>query len=412
MPSIRSLGLRARLAALVALLIAFDAVFVVVAYWFAHLAAGLGMWAFSYELNGLVVDALQFRALPSPAVVAVGTALTLAVQSVFGYRMSANTVPGEEQSFGDLFEPVTDRYEVGSGAEPGQPFGGLLADRSHTVSEESDDDERDPRVVPTFDFSQYRERVEARLTGLAQLSDTPVPDVRIVDSETPNSYVAGRPGQQTLVVTTGLLRTLDDEALDAVLAHELAHLKNGDAFVMTAAGFLPTVTARVNDATIRFLRVSGLGFLPGVDQSEDNNFAGAGQLHFAMLALSPIALVLSSLLWFASTVCYRSLSRIREFHADAGAVAIEGSPASVAGALETLADHRPETDLRAARTGVRELCVLPDAIHDEDDLADDRVADLRRRWRSLAGRLLPASHPSVERRVAALRERERSPPER
>lgn len=412
MPSRQPFGLRFRLVALVALLIAFDAAFVVASYWFAHLAVGLGMWAFTYELSHLAIAALQFETVPSLTVVAVGTALTLAVQSVFGYRTSANTVPGEEQSLGDLFEPVTDRYKLGSGAESGQPFGGLLADRSHTVSDD-EDDERDARVVPVFDYSEYRERVEARLTGLAQLSDTPIPDVRVVDSETPNSYVAGRPGQQTLVVTTELLRTLDDAALDAVLAHELSHLKHGDAFVMTAAGFLPTVTARVNDATIRFLRVSGLGFLPNVEQPEDSNFAGAGQLHFAMLALAPIALVVSSTLWLTSTACYRSLSRIREFYADAGATAIQGSPAGVAGALETLEDHRPAADLRTAATGVRELCVLPDAIDDGDDLAaDDAVARARRRWRSLAETVLPSSHPPVERRVAALREREQSERER
>ncbi|QGA82371.1 Zn-dependent protease with chaperone function [Halomicrobium sp. LC1Hm] len=394
--------MRFRLAALVALLVAFDAVFVVAVYWLGHLAVGLFSWAITYESVGLVADALQFRTLPSPLVVAVGTAATLAGQSVFGYRMSANTVPGERQTFRDLFAPVTEPIE------PGRPFGGLLADRSHAVSEDGDD-ERDPRVVPMFDYGEYRERVAARLTGLAQLSDTPIPDVRVVDSETPNSYVAGRPGEQILVVTTGLLRRLDDEALDAVLAHELAHLKHGDAFVMTAAGFLPTVTARVNGGTIEFLRRSGLGYLPGVEQPEDSDTVAFGQFHLAMLALSPIVLALSSALWLASTACYRSLSRVREFHADAGAAAIRGSPAALVGALETLDDLRPSEDLRTAQTGVRELCVLPDAIDDGDGIdGDDAVARTRRRWRSVTARALPSSHPPIESRVAALRERERS----
>jgi len=402
MPSIRSLGLRFRLVALVALLVAFDAVFVVVAYWLGHLAVGLFSWFVIYESMGLVADALQFRTLPSPLVVAVGTVATLAIQSVFGYRMSANTVPGEQQRFRDLFGPVTDQVE------PGQPFGGLLADRSHAVPDE-DDDERDPRVVPAFDYSKYRERIETRLTGLAQVSDTPVPGVRIVDSDTPNSYVAGRPGEQILVVTTGLLRTLDGDALDAVLAHELAHLKHGDAFVMTAAGFLPTITARVNEGTIEFLRRSGLGYLPGVEKPEDNESAAFGQFHIAMLLLSPVVLVLSSALWLASTACYRALSRVREFHADAGASAISGSPAALAGALETLDDLRPTADLRTAQTGVRELCVLPDAIGDEDGIeGDDAIARTRRRWRSVTARLLPSSHPPIETRVDALREHERS----
>jgi len=419
MPSIRSLGLRLRLVALVALLVAFNAVFVVVAYWLGHLAVGLFSWFIVYESAGLVADALQFRTLPSPLIVAVGTVATLAVQSVFGYRMSVQTLPGEEQSLRELLAPVTDRLRDRSDDEPDdggrfRDFGGLLADRSHAMPDEprgatdDGDEELDERVVPTFDYSDVSAAVESRLTGLAQLSDTPVPDVNVVDSDTPNSYVAGRPGQQTLVVTTGLLETLDGEELDAVLAHELAHLKHGDAFVMTAAGFLPTITARINRGTIEFLRRSGLGYLPGVDEAEDDDTVAFGQFHFAMLLLAPITLALSSALWVASTACYRLLSRVREFHADAGATAIAGTPAALAGALETLADRRPATDLRTAQTGVRELCVLPDAIGDEEGVeGDDAIARARRRWRSVTARVLPSSHPSIDSRVAALREQER-----
>jgi|GEM_PF-150070 len=421
MPSSKPTGLRLRLVALVALLVAFDAVFVTATYWLGHLAVGLFSWFFIYEPSGLVIDALQFRTLPSPAVVAVGTALTLVLQSVFGYRMSVQTVPGEEQSLKELLAPVTDRLRSRDGGDSGadgdhRDFGGLLADRSHAMPEESRSetsdgrDELGERVLPTFDFSDAREAVRARLRGLAQLADTPIPEVRIVDSETPNSYVAGRPGEQTMVVTTGLLATLDGEELDAVLAHELAHLKHGDAFVMTAAGFLPTITARINEGTIRFLSQSVIvARLLSIELDEDENSFNGGQFHFAMLVLSPILLVLSSALWLASTACYRSLSRIREFHADAGAAAIRGSPAALAGALETLDDRRPAEDLRVAQTGVRELCVLPDAIDaDDDEIAGDNlIARTRRRWREVTARLLPSSHPPTETRVAALREQER-----
>lgn len=420
MPSIRSLGLRLRLVALVALLVAFDAVFVVVAYWLAHLAVGLFAWFITYESVGLVADAVHFRALPSPLVVAVGTVATLAVQSVFGYRMSVQTLPGEEQSLRELLAPVTDRLRDRSPADRNddgrfRDFGGLLADRSHAMPDEprgataDEDDELDERVIPTFDYSDVSAAVEARLTGLAQLSDTPVPDVNVVDSDTPNSYVAGRPGQQTLVVTTGLLETLDGEALDAVLAHELAHLKHGDAFVMTAAGFLPTITARVIDGIVAFLRNDFIvAKLCSIERDDDTNGFAGGQFHFAMLLLSPVVIVLSAALWLASTACYRLLSRVREFHADAGASAISGTPAALAGALETLADRRPTADLRTAQTGVRELCVLPDAIGDEEAIeGDDAIAHARRRWRSVTARVLPSSHPSIESRVGALREQER-----
>ena len=405
---------RLRLVALVALLIGFDALLVTATYWLAHLAVGLGSWFFIYEWSPLVADALQFKTLPSLPVVAVGTVLTVAVQSVFGYRMSVQTLPGEEQSLRELLTPVTDRLrsEDERTGRDFRDFGGLLADRSHAMPDdvdESDDTTLDERVVPTFDYSDTERRVEARASGLAQLSDTPVPNVTVVDSETPNSYVAGRPGQQTLVVTTGLLTTLDGDELDAVLAHELAHLKHGDAFVMTAAGFLPTITKRVNDGICHYLRHSVFGLVPGVEQDDDTGTFNAGQFEFALLVLAPITLAISSVLWLASTACYRLLSRVREFHADAGGATITGSPAALAGALETLANTRPDADLRIAETGVRELCVLPDAIGEgDDDVRDDRLGRLRRRWRRGTAAVLPSSHPQIEGRVAALRERERT----
>lgn len=174
---------------------------------------------------------------------------------------------------------------------------------------------------------------------------------------------------------------------------------------MSATGDdLPTVTARIVDERISYLRL----WLPKLSDGNDD-LGFLRNLWFVSATeavVSPVVIVLSSALWLASTACYRSLSRLREIRADAGAAAIDGSPAALAGALEALDDQRPEADLRTAETGVRELCVMPAPVAEGDPIdGDDVIARTRRRWRSLAAAILPRSHPPVEDRADALRER-------
>ena len=244
--------------------------------------------------------------------------------------------------------------------------------------------------------------------GAAAANMTP-PDVTVLASETPNSFVASRPGERTLFATTALVERLDGDELDAVLAHELAHLKNGDAFVMTAAAFLPTVSARFLGAVGRAVRGSVLLQWFFDEDDDDSTWAGNGQVSIAVFLFAVVAMPVAAALYLASTACYRLLSRVREYAADAGGVAICGAPAALAGALETLTeDRRPETDIRTAETGVRELCVVPNAIEPTEDAPSNRGDRLARRWRVGSERVLPGSHPAVEDRVDALRERQAS----
>jgi heat shock protein HtpX len=235
-----------------------------------------------------------------------------------------------------------------------------------------------------------------------------VPEVRVIDSATPNSYVASRPGERTLFMTVGLLEALDDDELNAVIAHELAHLKNGDAFVMTAAAFLPSVTGRGIETLFAMLRRSGiLARFLDLEREEGSNLSN---LELPLLLFAPVALPILGSIYAASTACYRLLSRIREYAADVGGVAISGSPAALASALETLTtEPRPDVDFRTADTGVRELCVLPYDIGDGDEeTVDDDLASVRQRAGAVGERLLPGSHPEPEERIAALRERQAS----
>lgn len=359
---------RVRLVALVAVLVAFDAVAVAAAYVLAHVAAGLApLMAYQYEH---LFWSMSFDIVPLWPVILVGTPLVLVGQSVFGYRttlrdaLSAETLESDPDSVAEMRGKV---------------------ERSETA-----------------------QRLRARVDRLAHTANMTPPDVTVLDSETPNSFVASRPGERTLFATTALVERLDGDELDAVLAHELAHLKNGDAFVMTAAAFLPTVSARFLGAVGRAVRSSIL-LQWFFDADDDSSWSGNGQVSIAVVLFAAVAMPVAAALYLASTACYRLLSRIREYAADAGGVAICGAPAALAGALETLTeDRRPETDIRTAETGVRELCVVPNAIEPTEDAPSTRGDRLARRWRVESERLLPGSHPSVEARIDALREQQAS----
>jgi heat shock protein HtpX len=166
------------------------------------------------------------------------------------------------------------------------------------------------------------------VTQLAQQADTPQPTVAVADTKTPNAFAAGRsPSSATVCVTTGLLSTLDQDELEGVIAHELAHIKNRDVAVMTIASFF---------ASIAFLVVRW-GWL----------FGGGG--HNRNNAPIWVAILVSLVVWVVSFFLIRALSRYREYAADRGAAQITGDPAALASALQSISDDMervPQEDLR------------------------------------------------------------------
>ena len=165
-----------------------------------------------------------------------------------------------------------------------------------------------------------------RMDRLSQQADLPKPTVAVADTQVPNAFATGRNKKNaTVAVTTGLLRSLDADELDAVLAHELAHVKNRDVMVMTIASFLSTIAFFI----VRW------GWLLG-----GNNRQGAPVI---------VAIAASLVVWIISFLLIRALSRYREYSADRGAALITGNPGALASALMTIdgrMDRVPKEDLR------------------------------------------------------------------
>ncbi|WP_458187771.1 zinc metalloprotease HtpX [Haladaptatus sp. NG-WS-4] len=210
-------------------------------------------------------------------------------------------------------------------------------------------------------------QLHATVGRLSQQADLPKPKVAVSDQRVPNAFATGRSQKKAAVcVTTGLLQTLNEEELEGVIAHELAHVKNRDMMVMTIASFLSTIAFMV----VRW------GWL----------FGGGDRRNQAPIW---VAILVSLVVWIVSYLLIRALSRYREFAADRGGATITGKPSALASALMTIdgrMDKVPKEDLR-----------------EEAEMNAFFIIPIRS---GFVGRLF-STHPSTERRVERLRELER-----
>ena len=209
-------------------------------------------------------------------------------------------------------------------------------------------------------------QLHAMVSRLSQQADLPKPRIAVADSRMPNAFATGRSQKSSAVaVTTGIMRTLDEDELEGVIAHELAHIKNRDVMVMTIASFLSTIAFLV----VRF----GIYFGGGRNRN--------GSVIVAILA--------SLVVWIISFFLIRALSRYREFAADRGGAVITGQPSALASALLKISgdmDKVPSEDLR-----------------DTAEMNAFFIIPIRS---GIVGRLF-STHPSTEKRVEKLRELEK-----
>jgi heat shock protein HtpX len=156
-----------------------------------------------------------------------------------------------------------------------------------------------------------------KLTAAAGL---PVPRLYLIDADSPNAFATGRnPEHAAIAVTTGLLKLLNREEIEGVLAHELSHVLNRDILIGTIASVLAGVIMLLADMA-RWTAIFG-GF------SRDDSEEGSGGLEIIALAiLAPIA----------AMIIQMAISRSREYLADATGARIAGTPTGLASALKKL----------------------------------------------------------------------------
>ncbi len=230
---------------------------------------------------------------------------------------------------------------------------------------------------------QQEPRLYNLLENLCISRGIPMPKLKVMDSPALNAFASGLNRQQySITVTTGLLQALDDPEIEAVLGHELTHIRNGDVQLMVVAVIIAGVVGFFGELFFRmFTNFSwnssgggGSSSRSSSSSSSDRDSKGGGGAIIAII----IAVALILLAWLLSQVVKLALSRSRELLADAGSVELTKNPDAMISALRKI-ENRGE--LPGATSAVMELCV---------DNPREGFADLF------------ATHPSVDSRVKAL----------
>jgi len=196
--------------------------------------------------------------------------------------------------------------------------------------------------------------------SLAQRAELPTPRVYLIDSPHPNAFATGRnPQNAAVAATTGLLAILSRDEVAAVMAHELAHVKNRDTLIMT-------MTATIAGA---ISMIANFGLFFRTDDSRGN-----------MLVML-LAVIVAP---FAAMIVQLAISRTREYGADRGGAAIHGNPRDLATALAKLANGaaRIPNPVTARNPAAAALYIVPGLAKGGDSMF--------------------STHPATANRIAAL----------
>jgi len=196
-----------------------------------------------------------------------------------------------------------------------------------------------------------------------------------MESDALNAFATGMNEQQySITVTSGLLDRLDDAEVEAVLGHELTHIRNGDVRMMVIAVVIAGAISFFAELFFRMWFYSGPGWRSSRSRGDGEGERGRGGAGAAIL----IALALVALAWVLSIAIRFALSRSREFLADAGSVELTKNPDAMISALRKI-EGRGE--LQGATSAVMEMCV---------DNPREGFEDIF------------ATHPPIDKRIEAL----------
>jgi len=212
--------------------------------------------------------------------------------------------------------------------------------------------------------------LHAMIERLCIQADLPKPRIAVADTPMPNAFAMGRSQKKAVVcATTGIMNALQPHELEAVMAHELTHVKNRDVMIMTLASFFATIAALITQ----------FGFFFGGWGGDSDDGAPA----------FIVVLLVSFLVYIISFFLMLALSRYREYGADRGSAIITGRPSALASALVRISGEMqrvPDQDLRAAGK-MNAFFIVPTSVKES-------VATLS------------MDHPPLEKRLAALQKLE------
>jgi len=211
-------------------------------------------------------------------------------------------------------------------------------------------------------------RVWNLLENLCISRGVTTPALRIIETDARNAFASGiRNGHYSITVTRGLVDGLSDAELEAVLAHELTHIRNRDVQLLVIAAVFVGIISLAGDVMVRSPRMFFFG--GGRSRSRESGKGGGGAIILILIAIA--VFILASFLAIALRF---AMSRKREYLADAGAVDLTKNPDAMISALRKIAGH---SEIQAP-------------------------AQVQEMFLDMPARGLFATHPSIEKRIAAL----------
>ena len=224
------------------------------------------------------------------------------------------------------------------------------------------------KKIEKDDYPEYFRIVE----NLTMAEGMPMPDLYILRESQPNAFATGRnPENSVVAVTEGLLRIMDRTELEAVLAHELSHIKNRDVLLQTVVVVLAATVAFISRI---FIRSTMFG-------RRNNNKGGAITLVMALLAAILAPLV--------ATILKLAVSRKREYLADSSAALMTRHPQALADALEKIKNY--PSSLQSANDATAHLYIM-NPFRENDDKGQKWIHKLF------------STHPPLEERIKKLKE--------
>lgn len=225
------------------------------------------------------------------------------------------------------------------------------------------------KIVSREQFPELHDLVE-RIVARNNLSK---PRIAVINMRMPNAFATGKTPKSSIVaVTIGLMDQLDEEELEGVIAHELAHIKNRDVLVLTLASLFSMIAWYM----MRFGMVGGM-------------FGGYGRRDNQGGAAMLLILLIAIVTWIVSFLIIRAISRYREYVADRDGALITGKPSKLASALLKISGTMkriPTRDLREIE-GMNAFFIIP-------AISGDALTNLF------------STHPPVAQRVKKLMEME------